>query len=246
MQSIPTAASSMTASNTAPISIATTDEAGPIDINSAIRRHLGAELQEYFGRSAVEVLPERLAHLVARLDAALTASGQADLAGFRDDMIRAMPALRAFAFSLVGEGSRADDLVQEALVKAWANRDSFRPGTNFSAWLFTILRNQFYTEIRKRRREIEDADGSHAATLTSLPEQEGVVTLQALRAKLDQIPELQRVALMLVGAEGYTYEEAAERLQCKVGTVKSRVSRARAYLADLFALDETGPWKALP
>ena len=221
-------------------------DTGSARIGTAIRAHLGAELQEYFSLSTFEILPERLAHLLARVDAALAASGQAEVAGFRDDMIRAMPALRAFAFSLAGEGSRADDLVQETLVKAWANRDSFRPGTNFSAWLFTILRNQFYTEVRKRRREVEDAEGSHAATLTALPEQEGVVTLQALRAKLDQIPELQRVALMMVGAEGYTYEEAAERLHCKVGTVKSRVSRARAYLADLLGLDEVSPRKALP
>lgn len=221
-------------------------DTAPARIGTAIRAHLGAELQEYFSLATFEILPERLAHLLARVDAALAASGQAEVAGFRDDMIRAMPALRAFAFSLAGEGSRADDLVQETLVKAWANRDSFRPGTNFSAWLFTILRNQFYTEVRKRRREVEDAEGSHAATLTALPEQEGVVTLQALRAKLDQIPELQRVALMMVGAEGYTYEEAAERLHCKVGTVKSRVSRARAYLADLLGLDEAGPRKALP
>ena len=234
----------MTESDAPPISV---DAAtGLPRIDTAIRAHLGAELQAYFGLSAFEALPARLSHLLARVDAALAATDQTGLAGFRDDMIRAMPSLRAFAFSLVGEGSRADDLVQETLVKAWANRASFRPGTNFNAWLFTILRNQFYTELRKRRREVEDAEGNHAATLTALPEQEGVVTLQALRAKLDQIPELQRVALMLVGAEGYTYEEAAERLHCKVGTVKSRVSRARAYLADLLGLDETGIRKAVP
>ncbi|MDB5644484.1 sigma-70 family RNA polymerase sigma factor [Methylobacterium sp.] len=221
----------------------TLDAAAAPDINTVIRHRLGAGLQEYFSLPTVETLPERLVHLVGRLDAAVAASGQTGLDGLRDDMIRAMPALRAFAFSLVGEASRADDLVQETLVKAWANRDKFTAGTNFTAWLFTILRNQFYTEVRKRKREVEDADGTHAATLTALPEQEGVVSLRALREKLAQIPEAQRIALLMVGAEGYTYEEAAERLHCKVGTVKSRVSRARAYLAEILGLDDGGPLK---
>ncbi|TXM71102.1 hypothetical protein FV229_00005, partial [Methylobacterium sp. WL120] len=96
--------------------------------------------------------------------------------------------------------------------------------------------DQFYTDMRKRKREVEDADGVHASKLTALPDQEGVVNLRRLRETLDRIPEAQRSALLLVGAEGYTYEEAAERLQCAVGTVKSRVSRARAYLSETLGL----------
>src|SRR3974390_187563 len=88
-----------------------------------------------------------------------------------DAMLRAVPSLRAFAISLCGNGDRADDLVQETLLRAWANLNSFEPGTNMSAWLFTILRNLFRSEYRKRRREVEDATGSYAEQLTTPPEQ---------------------------------------------------------------------------
>ncbi len=121
-------------------------------------------------------------------------------------------------------------------MKAWANRHRFTLGTSMNAWLFTILRNQFYSEIRKAKREVEDADGAHAATLTAPPAQEGVVDLERLRQRLDRIPAAQRMALLMVGAEGYTYEEAAELLSCRVGTVKSRVSRARACLSEALGL----------
>src|SRR6202167_5962274 len=89
----------------------------------------------------------------------------------RDVMLAAVPSLRAFAISLCGNVDRADDLVQEALLRAWANLDSFEPGTNMSAWLFTILRNLFRSEYRKRRREVPDGDGTYAESLTTLPEQ---------------------------------------------------------------------------
>src|SRR5450755_1647422 len=91
----------------------------------------------------------------------------------RDVMLEAVPSLRAFAISLCGNVDHADDLVQEALLRAWRNLDSFEPGTNMSAWLFTILRNVFRSEYRKHRREVEDADGFYADTLTSLPNQTG-------------------------------------------------------------------------
>jgi RNA polymerase sigma-70 factor (ECF subfamily) len=91
----------------------------------------------------------------------------------REIMLAAVPSLRAFAISLCGNADRADDLVQDTLLRALANLSSFEPGTNMPAWLFTILRNLFRSEYRKRRREVEDAAGSYAGQLTSLPEQTG-------------------------------------------------------------------------
>jgi RNA polymerase sigma-70 factor (ECF subfamily) len=202
-------------------------------------------LQSYFALPAGTELPQRLAYLVKRFDAAVETPKTRPDDVFRDALIAALPALRGFAFSLVGDPSRADDLVQEALAKAWANRHRFTPGTNMNAWLFTILRNQFYSDKRKARREVEDADGTYAAALVALPEQEGVVNLKGLQDRLARIPEAQRIALMMVGAEGYTYEEAAEVLECKIGTVKSRVSRARAYLSDILGLGDAAAADAL-
>jgi len=155
----------------------------------------------------------------------------------RDAMLGAVPSLRAFAISLSGNVDRADDLVQETLLRAVANIDSFQPGTNMSAWLFTILRNLFRSEYRKRRREVEDADGSYAESLKSHPEQEGRVEMQEFRTALAKLPADQREALVLVGAAGFSYEEAAAICECAVGTIKSRVNRARTRLADLLAIE---------
>src|SRR6476660_9870179 len=104
--------------------------------------------------------------------------------GLRDTMLGAVPSLRAFAISLCGNVDRADDLVQETLLRALANIDSFQPGTNMSAWLFTILRNLFRSEYRKRRREVEDSDGHHAESLKSHPEQHGQVEFREFREAL--------------------------------------------------------------
>src|SRR3981081_3670153 len=155
----------------------------------------------------------------------------------REVMLAAVPSLRAFAISLCGNVDRADDLVQEALLRAWANLDSFEPGTNMSAWLFTILRNLFRSEYRKRRREVEDADGSYADTLKSQPEQGRRLEFNEFRAALDKLPPDQREALILVGASGFSYEEAAAICECAVGTIKSRVNRARTRLPELFSSD---------
>jgi RNA polymerase sigma-70 factor (ECF subfamily) len=152
-------------------------------------------------------------------------------------MLSAVPSLRAFAISLSGNVDRADDLVQETLMRAIANIDSFQPGTNMSAWLFTILRNLFRSEYRKRRREVEDADGSYADTLKSQPEQSGRLEFNEFRIALDKLPPDQREALILVGASGFSYEEAAAICECAVGTIKSRVNRARTRLADLLSIE---------
>jgi RNA polymerase sigma-70 factor, ECF subfamily len=162
----------------------------------------------------------------------------------REALLAAVPNLRAFAISLSGNVDRADDLVQETMLRALANIDSFQPGTNMSAWMFTILRNLFRSEYRKRRREVEDTDGTYAAGLTSQPEQQSKVEYTELRNALAKLPSDQREALLLVGASGFSYEEAAEICQCAVGTIKSRVNRARHRLAELMAIetvDDFGP-----
>ncbi len=165
-------------------------------------------------------------------------SGAAGLA-LKDEMLRTIPSLRAFAFSLCGNADRADDLVQETLMKAWINQHSFTQGTSMSAWLFTILRNVFYSEYRKRRREVEDAEGTMASRLVSVPEQNGHMDLQDLRAALQKLPPEQREALILVGGSGFAYEEAAQICGCALGTLKSRVNRARTAIAALMALEST-------
>ena len=162
----------------------------------------------------------------------------------RDQMLSAVPSLRAFAISLSGNVDRADDLVQETLLRAIANIESFQPGTNMSAWLFTILRNLFRSEYRKRRREVEDTDGSYAESLKSQPEQGSHLEFKEFRAALAKLPPDQREALILVGASGFSYEEAASICECAVGTIKSRVNRARNRLADLLSIegaDDFGP-----
>jgi RNA polymerase sigma-70 factor (ECF subfamily) len=212
--------------------------ADEIDVSTAVRDHLGGQLQTYFGDALTEAMPERLLGLLGRFEAALKARGEQVTQDFRAGLMKALPALRTFGFSLTGDATRTDDLVQETLVKAWANQHRFQPDSNMIAWLFTIMRNQFYSEIRKAKREVEDADGTHAARLTAQPEQDGVIALKRLYAILAKVPAAQREALLLVGAEGYTYEEAAARLQCQVGTVKSRVSRARTHLASLLGFDD--------
>lgn len=162
----------------------------------------------------------------------------------RDAVLAAVPSLRAFAISLCGNVDRADDLVQETLLRALANINSFEPGTNMSAWLFTILRNHFRSEYRKRRREVEDGDGSYADSLKSHPEQHGRVEFEEFREALAKLPSDQREALILVGASGFSYEEAAKICGCAVGTIKSRVNRARTRLAEIMAIesvDDFGP-----
>ena len=162
----------------------------------------------------------------------------------RETMLAAVPGLRAFAMSLCGKIDRADDLVQETLLRALTNIDSFEPGTNMSAWLFTILRNLFRSEYRKRRREVEDADGRFSASLKSQPGQPSHMEFEEFRAALAQLPPDQREALILVGASGFSYEEAAQICGSAVGTIKSRVNRARIRLAELLAIEgarEIGP-----
>ena len=207
-----------------------------VSLPAPVRDHLGHQLEAFYASILAEAQPQRHLDLIAQFDAALMAQGDAVSFQFRSDLLAALPGLRAFALSLVVDPSRADDLVQETLVKAWANQHRFVPGSNLIAWLCTILRNQFYTECRKRKREVEDVDGVLAGQLAAPAAQEHGIELQKVWSKLAELPPRQREALLLVAAQGLTYEATAELVGCQVGTVKSRVSRARAFLAGSLGL----------
>ncbi|WP_372803050.1 RNA polymerase sigma factor [Paracoccus seriniphilus] len=166
----------------------------------------------------------------------MTNSGTTDP---RDQLVDHLPALRAFALSLTREGASADDLVQDTIVKAWTNMDKFQPGTNLRAWLFTILRNTFYSSRRKTRREVSDTDGIHAGRQAAKPDHDGKLAMRDFRAAFQHLPVEQREALILVGASGFSYEEAAAMTKVAVGTVKSRANRGRKKLAELLGLDES-------
>ena len=163
-----------------------------------------------------------------------------DASTFKTGLLGAIPSLRAFAVSLSHNSDKADDLVQETLVKAWDKQSSFQPGTNLKAWLFTILRNEFYSQMRKRGREVQDSEGTMTARLAVHPSQHGTLDLKDFRAALDTLPEDQREAIILIGASGFSYEEAAEICGCAVGTIKSRVSRARVRLQEVLSIDGEG------
>jgi RNA polymerase sigma-70 factor (ECF subfamily) len=167
------------------------------------------------------------------------------MSSWRDEVVGLIPALRAFAWSLNHNGSDADDLVQETLIKAWSNREKFEPGTNLRAWLFTILRNTYYTTAVRRRREVRDETGEYAGTLKTPPTQDWSVAIRALQAALQKLPAEHREALILVGAAGLSYEEAAEICNCALGTIKSRVNRARARLLRIMDAEDANDVMAL-
>ncbi|WP_186388479.1 sigma-70 family RNA polymerase sigma factor [Stappia sp. TSB10P1A] len=157
---------------------------------------------------------------------------------FRREMLAQLPGLRAFAVSLCGRSDVADDLVQDAVLGAWAGRDGFVPGSNMRAWLFRILRNGFYSRLRKTSREVPDSGERLAAQLAVAPPQHASLAMHEMRRALDALPGDQREAIILVGASGFSYEEAAEICGCATGTLKSRVHRARARLREVMALTE--------
>ena len=165
--------------------------------------------------------------------------------GWRDEVVGLIPALRAFAWSLSHNGSDADDLVQDTLIKAWSNRDKFEPGTNLRAWLFTILRNTYYTQVIRRRREVRDETGEYANNMRTPPTQDWSIAMRALQAGLAQLPDEHREALILVGAAGLSYEEAAEICGCALGTIKSRVNRARARLLKIMDAEDAADVMAI-
>ena len=162
-------------------------------------------------------------------------------AATRNELIGLVPELRAFAISLSRNPSTADDLVQETVLKAWSKLDSFEPGTNMRAWLFTILRNTFYSNARKGKREVADVDGAYAARLSQKPDHDGRLAMRDFATAFATLPDEQREALILIGASGLSYEEAAQTCGCAIGTIKSRVNRGRARLAELLDPAEAAP-----
>ena len=156
-----------------------------------------------------------------------------DEAAFKLELVALIPQLRAFARGLAGDSTRGDDLAQEALIKSWRARGSYRMGTNMKAWTFMILRNQFYSEKRRSWRQTQLDQDAAERTLVAADDPEAPVALDEMRLAMRMLPSEQREALILVGAGGFAYEEAAEICGCAVGTVKSRVSRARRALLNI-------------
>lgn len=146
---------------------------------------------------------------------------------FKDQMVALIPSLRAFARGLCRNREMADDLAQEAMMRAWAARDSFTPGTNFRAWMFMIVRNQFYSAIRKNARTTSWDPEAAERLLVQDPTQETSLHLKDAERVLGQLPPQQREMLLLVAAAGLSYEDAAVVAGCSLGTVKSRLARAR-------------------
>jgi RNA polymerase sigma-70 factor (ECF subfamily) len=177
-----------------------------------------------------------LAKLIGCLNGAIHVAKDPPDPGFVQEFLKSTRALRAFAISLTHDVDRAEDLAQSTLLKAGDRRNRVAPVTGFQAWLFMILQNDFHTEHRKRRWEVEDSEGAYAARLISLPDQQFRLELQDLSEALSKLPAWQRELLLLVGAEGMSYEEVAARQHVTVGTIKSRVNRARHHLADILGL----------
>jgi RNA polymerase sigma-70 factor, ECF subfamily len=160
------------------------------------------------------------------------------------EMVQLVPQLHTFARSLCRDGVRADDLVQEALLRAIDNIERFKPGTNLKAWLFTIVRNEHYSQLRRRKFEAHDVPSELLPEPSVPPDHDGELELRDLNRALAVLSPGQRAALILVSASGFSYEEAAAICGCAVGTIKSRVARARTAL--LAMLEGQTPAAAAP
>jgi RNA polymerase sigma-70 factor, ECF subfamily len=157
---------------------------------------------------------------------------------FRDQLVAMIPALRAFARGLCGWRDMADDLAQDTMIRAWAARNSYTQGTNFRAWMFMIMRNQFYTSIRKSNRTTSLDPEVAERTLVQMPDQQDNIHVTDVAKALQKLPNAQREVLVMIGANGVSYEEAAEIIGCAVGTIKSRLARGRRALAALIEGDD--------
>lgn len=156
--------------------------------------------------------------------------------GFGGLVVKEIPYLRAFAIAMTGNHASADDLVQETLVKAWSHHDSFEEGTNLRGWLVTILRNTYFTEYRKRQREVPDSEGALAGRIVIEGGQQSKVEMNEVQAAIDRLPDDQREIVLMIGVLELSYEEASAILNVNIGTVKSRLNRARTKLAQLLGL----------
>lgn len=169
---------------------------------------------------------------------------------FKAELVEAIPYMRAFAHSLCRDRAAADDLAQDALARAWENRRSYQPGTNLKAWVAMITRNQFYSDKRRSWRQQPLDQEVAERTLVAVSNPQATLELDEVRRAMARLPEDQREALVLIGAGGLSYEEVAAICGVAVGTIKSRVSRARTRLAEIlidgdFGVDEIRPINAM-
>ncbi|MFO1239742.1 MAG: sigma-70 family RNA polymerase sigma factor [Sphingomonadaceae bacterium] len=167
---------------------------------------------------------------------------------FRDQLVDLLPSLRAFSRGLCGHREMADDLAQDTVMRAWAARASYLQGSNFRAWMFMIMRNQFYTTIRKNARMTSLDPEVAERVLVVAPAQQDGLNVEDVAKALQKLPAEQREVLLLIGANGLSYEEAAEVTGCAMGTIKSRLARGRTALAALIdgPVDEAGPSSPKP
>jgi RNA polymerase sigma-70 factor, ECF subfamily len=203
----------------------------------SIQDHFDHHFRASYGNPAEGKPSSKLAQLLDRRAQIAHADPKPIDQAFIDGIVTSLPSLRSFAISLTRSVDQAQDLVQETVLRAIRKQEKFEPDTNLRAWLFAILRNLFCSACRRSKREVEDADGSYAATLISVPDHEDRIMVKDLAAALATLPEGQRKAILLVGAEGMSYEAAAQALGCAVGTIQSRVNRARNRLAELMGLE---------
>ena len=205
---------------------------------SPVVRDLGTFLRIAFAAIEAAPMPDRLTSLLAKLgegEAPRVPAADQSLSDkdFKKLLAEAIPHLRAFGRSLSGNADTADDLVQETMLKAWTARDRFIAGTNMRAWTHVILRNVYFSQVRRAKFKGEWDEFSADLLLAEPAGQESHIALSDMQRALMQLPAEQREALILMGAGGMTCEEVAEISQCAVGTVKSRVARARVALRGL-------------
>lgn len=212
------------------------DLSAPAALEIGVKGNVDQQLRSSYGNPAEETLPSGTAQLLEQRVQVVHSDPKPMDQAFVDGIVTSLPSLRSFAISLTRRVDQAEDLVQETVLRAIRKQEKFETGTNLQAWLFAILRNLFCSVCRRTKREVEDADGSYAATLISIPDHEDRIMVKNLAAALAKLPEAQRKAVMLVGAEGMSYEAAAQALGCAVGTIQSRVNRARNRLAELMDL----------
>ena len=165
---------------------------------------------------------------------------------FKSELISLIPQMRAFARTLCGDMTMAEDLAQDALLRAWNKRESYEPGTNLKAWTFMILRNQFYSDKRRSWRSTPLDPETAERTLIATTNPIASLELDEVRRALNLLPDDQREALILIGAGGLSYEEVSAICDCAIGTIKRRVSRARDRLALILAEGSYGNDQVLP
>jgi RNA polymerase sigma factor (sigma-70 family) len=168
----------------------------------AIQPYLGSQRRTLYGDPTEEKLPRHLARLADRVAQVIRAHTEPVDQAFIDGIMASLSSLRSFAISLTRDIRQAEDLVQETVLKAIGKQARFEVGTNLQGWLFTILRNLYFSAHRRAKHEVEDADSSHAATMITVPDQEDRIVVRDLEAALARLPQEQREAILLVGTGG--------------------------------------------